>query len=344
MTNKIKVLVNGYGVIGKRVADAVMLQNDMELVGVADVSADYRVKLAGRKGYPVYASVESAIKNMETNAIKVSGTLQDIIEDVDVVIDATPKGIGSKNKHIYDKAGIKSIFQGGENHELTGVSFVAQANYKEALGKQSVRCVSCNTTGLTRIIDALNKHKLVKKVRASLFRRGTDPWESHANGMINTVVPEKDIPSHQGPDVKTVLSNIDITTIAAAGPFNLSHLHTLFIETNRPVSRKEIIDIYAHTPRIAFVKKSDGIAGLNSTIELMRDLGRPRNDMWEVALWEDVLEVNENELMLVYQVHNEAVVVPENIDAVRALMATEPDATSSIEKTNVSMGITRMFL
>ena len=30
---KIKVAVNGYGVIGKRVANAVTLQDDMELMG-----------------------------------------------------------------------------------------------------------------------------------------------------------------------------------------------------------------------------------------------------------------------------------------------------------------------
>lgn len=35
--NPIRVGVNGYGVIGKRVADAVRLQPDMELVGVSDV-------------------------------------------------------------------------------------------------------------------------------------------------------------------------------------------------------------------------------------------------------------------------------------------------------------------
>ncbi|MFO7539153.1 MAG: type II glyceraldehyde-3-phosphate dehydrogenase, partial [Chloroflexota bacterium] len=34
---KIRVAVNGYGIIGKRVADAVRVQPDMELVGVADV-------------------------------------------------------------------------------------------------------------------------------------------------------------------------------------------------------------------------------------------------------------------------------------------------------------------
>ena len=37
---KVKVAVNGYGVIGKRIADAVGLQEDMELVGVCDVMSD----------------------------------------------------------------------------------------------------------------------------------------------------------------------------------------------------------------------------------------------------------------------------------------------------------------
>lgn len=37
---KIRVAVNGYGVIGKRVADAVRAMPDMELVGVADVATD----------------------------------------------------------------------------------------------------------------------------------------------------------------------------------------------------------------------------------------------------------------------------------------------------------------
>lgn len=38
----------------------------------------------------------------------------------------------------------------------------------------------------------------------------------------------------------------------------------------------------------------------------MKDVGRPRGDMWEVALWEDVLTVNGNELYYTYQVYVEA--------------------------------------
>ena len=39
-SEKRSVAVNGYGVIGKRVADAVARQDDMELAGVADINAE----------------------------------------------------------------------------------------------------------------------------------------------------------------------------------------------------------------------------------------------------------------------------------------------------------------
>jgi glyceraldehyde-3-phosphate dehydrogenase (NAD(P)) len=38
-TGKTRVAVNGYGVVGKRVAEAVILQDDLELAGVADITA-----------------------------------------------------------------------------------------------------------------------------------------------------------------------------------------------------------------------------------------------------------------------------------------------------------------
>ncbi len=340
---KIKVGINGYGVIGKRVADALTIQDDMELVGIADISNDWRIKIAVSKGYAVYASTKEAISKMSAAGIPVKGTLKNLLRQIDVIVDATPKGVGAGNKSLYENAKIKSIFQGGEKHELTDFSFVAQVNYKQALGKNSIRCVSCNTTGLTRVISSLNEKGLIKKVRASLLRRGTDPWESHQNGMINTVVPEKEIPSHQGPDVKTILRDIDIITIASAGPFNLSHLHTVFIDLTKKISKKEIINIFNKATRIALVEANEGVSALNSVNELMRDIGRPRNDLWEVVIWKDILEVKDKELFLVYQVHNEAIVIPENIDAIRAITSLETDAQTSITKTDKSLGIMSNF-
>lgn len=42
---------------------------------------------------------------------------------------------------------------------------------------------------------------------------------------------------------------------------------------------EEVLDAFRAMPRIAVIRSADGMIALNSTIELMRDLGRPRGDM-----------------------------------------------------------------
>ncbi len=82
----------------------------------------------------------------------------------------------------------------------------------------------------------------------------------------------------------------------------------------------------------------------NSTIELMRDIGRPRGDMYEVGLWEDILTVDGTELFYTYTVDNQAIVIPENIDAIRALSGMVTDATVSIRRTDETLGVRQDFL
>ena len=68
-------------------------------------------------------------------------------------------------------------------------------------------------------------------------------------------------------------------------------------------------------------------------------MGRPWGDMYEVALWEDMLKVEGDELYYAYLVDNQAIVIPETIDAIRALTGIEESAEKSIHKTNQSLGI-----
>jgi len=112
----------------------------------------------------------------------------------------------------------------------------------------------------------------------------------------------------------------------------------------RNATKEEVLAAFHAAPRIAFLKTSDGIVALNSTLEMMSDLGRPRGDMWEVGLWADGLRVVGNEVFYNYQVYNQAIVVPETIDAIRALTGIEKDGSASIEKTDRALGLVRTFL
>lgn len=241
MSNKLRVAVNGFGVIGKRIADAVAVQNDMEVIGVADVVGDWRIKIAVERGYPVYASTIQAAERMRAAGIPINGILEDLLAQVDIVTDATPKKVAATNFEKYKKAGVKSIFQGGEKHDLTGHSFVAQANYETAIGRDATRVVSCNTTSIVRTLGALKNAGLLKRARGVLIRRATDPWESDHGGIMNTVVPEMTIPSHQGPDAQTVIPDLDVLTTAVVAAHTTSHLHAWCVELTRPATKEEIV-------------------------------------------------------------------------------------------------------
>ena len=72
----------------------------------------------------------------------------------------------------------------------------------------------------------------------------------------------------------------------------------------------------------------------------MLGLNRPYGDMYEVAIWRDMLQVVGSELFYAYLVDNQAIVIPETIDAIRALTGIEKSAVISMRKTNESLGIT----
>lgn len=343
-SRKVRVAVNGYGVIGKRIADAVAAQHDMELVGIADVVSDWRIKVAVPKGYAIFASTRDAADPMRAGGIPVAGTIDDLLKKVDVVVDATPKSVAPGNLEIYRTAGVKSVFQGGEKHSLTGHSFVAQANYASALGRATTRVVSCNTTSIVRTLGALTDAGLLKRARGVLIRRATDPWESDHGGVMNTIVPEPTIPSHQGADAQTVLPNLDVVTMAVKAAHTTSHLHAWSVELTRPSTRDEVLAAFRAAPRIAFLRADDGVVALNSTLELMADLGRPRADMWEVGLWEDSLTVIGREAFYNYQVYNQAIVVPETVDAIRALSGVETEGAASMALTDRALGVVRDFV
>jgi len=113
MTNP-KVAVVGYGTIGQRLADGVARQEqrladgvarqeDMELVGVSDVAPTLPVRALKEKGMPynLYCAIPDNIPLLEDAGIPVTGTLDDLLKKVDIVLDATSAGIGQKNKELY---------------------------------------------------------------------------------------------------------------------------------------------------------------------------------------------------------------------------------------------------
>ncbi|MDH5683338.1 MAG: type II glyceraldehyde-3-phosphate dehydrogenase [candidate division WOR-3 bacterium] len=334
----IRVGVNGYGVIGKRVAHAITLQDDMKLVGITKTKPDFNALTAVNKRHPIYYVVPENVDLFKQHEIEVSGKLEDLLQEVDVIIDATPKNVGIFNKPLYEKAGVKAIFEGGEKADVAQCSFNTYCNYNEALNKDFIRVVSCNTTGLARTIGPLTKLGKLGKIRVVLIRRAADPVESK-KGPINAIVPEFKVPSHHGPDLKTVLPGIDIVSVAVVVPTTIMHLHTVMIEVDGSFTRDDVIETFRKIPRIKLIDSNEGFASTAEIMEYARSLGRYMGDLYEIPVWKDTINIKDGELYYMQAVHQEAVVIPENIDAIRAIMGAEQDGEKSRKITDKSLGI-----
>ena len=339
MVEMIRVAVNGYGVIGKRVADAVRAQRDMTLVGVADVTADWRTRVLQPKAVAFFAGTPEAGETLRSAGLAVAGALEDLLGEAEVIVDCTPKHVAAENVPIYRERGLKFILQGGEKHAITGHSFVAEANFETAVGRDATRVVSCNTTATVRTLSALKRAGLLRRARGTLLRRATDPWESHLGGIMNTLAPEREIPSHQGPDAQSVDAELDVITMAVKVPETIGHLHYWSVQMIRHAPKEEVLDAFRTSSRILLMKDEYGLGALNSVKELMADCGRSRGDLYEVALWADMLKVQGEELFYAYMVDNQAIVIPETIDAIRALQGHETSGPRSIAATDAALGI-----
>ncbi|AXI25079.1 type II glyceraldehyde-3-phosphate dehydrogenase [Methanofervidicoccus sp. A16] len=336
----VKVLINGYGSIGKRVADAVAKQKDMEVIGVTKTKPDFEARLAIEKGYKLYTAIPERKSLFEEKGIEIEGTIFDVIEEADIVVDCTPGGVGKENLKMYKEYKVKAILQGGEKAQYVEDNFNVLWSYDRCYGRDYVRVVSCNTTGLCRILYAIDSVTDIVKVRAVLVRRGADPNDVK-RGPINAIVPNPPtLPSHHGPDVVSVIPELEgkIFTSAVVVPTTLMHMHTVMVETTG-TTKEDILEGIERTPRVITVSAEEGLNSTATIIEFARDIGRMRYDLYEIAVWEESINVVDKEVFLMQAIHQESDVVPENIDCIRSMLEMVDDNIKSIEMTNKALGL-----
>ncbi|MFB6105805.1 MAG: type II glyceraldehyde-3-phosphate dehydrogenase [Halobacteriaceae archaeon] len=330
-----QVGVVGYGTIGKRVADAVAAQPDMSVVGVAKTSPNFEAATARERGYDLYAA--NGRDAFARAGVPVDGEVEDLVVESDVVVDATPAGVGAAYRDLYEAHGVPAIYQGGEAADTAPVSFVARANYDEAVGADAVRVVSCNTTGLSRLFAVLDEAVGVERARVTLVRRGADPGQT-GSGPIDDILPSTRVPSHHGPDVQTVLPHVEVDTMAVKVPATLMHVQTVNCTLASDTDADAIRDALAGESRVLSIPPWLGVDGAGKLKSFAADLGRPRGDLPENCVWAESVTVSDRECYLVQAIHQESIVVPENVDAIRAVTGAA-SAAESVARTDETLGL-----
>ncbi|WP_130862838.1 type II glyceraldehyde-3-phosphate dehydrogenase [Bacilliculturomica massiliensis] len=335
----VKVLVVGYGTIGQRLADGVALQKDMELVGVADAAVSLGLRALREKGMPyrLYAANGQAAESLRAGGMEVSGLLEEVLPTVDIVLDATSAGVGAQNKKLYEKYGVKAIFQGGEKNDVADVFFHGYANYEKGVGADYLKLTSCNTTGLIRAVDCLDKKAGVEKVAITIVRRVADPGDYH-RGLVNALQVDQ-APTHQAVDLMTIMPHIDATGILVHTPVTHGHFITVVATPKTDISAEDVIAAFKEHDRIRVVRLEDGFLGNASLFKYARDLGRPRGDMYEIAVWENTVVKSGKDIMFGIHIPQESVTIPETIDGIRAALSMDTDGGEAVKKTNEYLGL-----
>ena len=339
---KIRVGVAGYGTIGQRLADGVAMQGDMELVGIADLAPTLSIQalrendMIGANGvkYNLYL-VDGADKAaFETKDIPVAGTFEELCKSVDVMLDSSPGGVGAKNKELYVKYGVKAIFQGGEKNSVADVFFHGYANYEKGLGVDYLKLTSCNTTGLIRTVDCLDREFGIERVAITIIRRVADPGDYH-RGLTNALQIDK-APSHQAVDLMTIMPHVNATGILVHTPVTHGHIITVVASAKdgKKITKEAALAAFEKHPRIRVVTIDEGFMGNASLFKYARDLGNRRGDMYEIGLWEDSIVETGNDIMYAINIPQESVTIPETMDAIRACMKMQLTREEGTAETN----------
>jgi glyceraldehyde-3-phosphate dehydrogenase (NAD(P)) len=336
----VKVGVAGYGTIGQRLADGVALQKDMQLVGVADLAPTISIRALKERGMPYDLYLVDGADKSKFDAlnIPVKGSFADLIGKVDIMLDSAPGGVGIKNKALYEKAGKPAVFQGGEKDSIADVFFHGYANYEKGVGAKYLKLTSCNTTGLIRSVDCLDRKYGIDRVAITIIRRVADPGDYH-RGLTNALQIDK-APSHQAVDLMTIMPHIDATGILVHTPVTHGHIITVLAHAkNGRITKGQALEAFKSHDRIRVVSIDEGFLGNASLFRYARDLGNPRGDMYEIGLWEDSIVESGDNIMYAINIPQESVTIPETMDAIRAALKMQIDSVSGTVETNKYLGM-----
>jgi len=315
-----KVFVNGYGAIGSRITQFLAGDSDIELLGVGKYSPDEKVTDAISRGFKVY------VPKTKLNAFKdfkVTGTIEDVLDKCDLVIDASPGGQGYFNKKtLYEPKNVNAIFQGGE--KITGEKAVAdlifnsRANYAEAFDKKYVMQGSCNVTGMGRILQPLKEKygQKIKRFDAILLRRWADLEDSKTevkDSIEWTRKPhhDEDVKSYMGKDTPLFIRVFKV-------PTRQMHVHLMDIRFNGPAPKSsEILDLFKDEYGVAILYTAKGTKDIRDFAESTKFSFKDTN---MIHIHADLLEIQDDVVKLTYSDDQTGIVVPENHLLMQAML------------------------
>ena len=166
-----------------------------------------------------------------------------------------------------------------------------------------------------------------------------DPSEIH-KGPIDAAIPGK-VPSHQATDLMLVMPHIEAMGFIITVPTTHGHVIAMHVTLKKEITTEDALEVFRQGRRIKIFRIDDGFLSNTHIFDYLRDLGVPRADMYEVGVWEETVLAQGRDLYWIHNIPQEAIVIPENVDAIRARLGMQADKWEAVDTTDRYLGIGR---
>ena len=319
----VKVFINGYGNIGRRLASALSIDKEIQFVGVAKYTMDDKVKEALDNHYNVFVPKDK-IRAFKDNGYNVTDSVEAAVMESDLVIDAAKEGGGFDNKKkLYEPMNKTAIFQGGEdrhgNRSVADMIHNSRVNYSEAADRTYVIQGSCNVSGMGRMMQPLIEKfgNRIKRYDVQLIRRWADLEDTKA---VKDSIEWDRNPHHQD-DVKDFIPNANLYVDAFKVPSRMMHLHQMFIRFDRAPIKDEILECFQNEFGVAIISSAKGTGDVRKKAH---ELGFAHGDTNMVHIHQDILRVQDDTVKIAYSDDQTGMVIPENHLLLQSMVFKRP--------------------
>ena len=308
----VRVFINGYGNIGRRIASAFSHDEEIQLVGIGKYSIDERLDEAFTKKFKVYVP-EQKMADFRHMGYDISGTISDAVKASDIVIDAAKDGFGYANKkNFYIPMGKGAIFQGGEDRagekKVADLIHNSRINYDKVANQKYVIQGSCNVSGMGRIMQPLIEKfgDKIQRYDVTLIRRSADLEDTKE--VKDSIEWDKN-PHHQE-DVKSFLPSVKLYVEAYKVPSRMMHVHQMTIRFKDKVPYFDSMsEIYHDEFGVAVLAKAKGTADIRNKA---REFRFNHDDTNMVHIHEETMRKSDDTLKILYSDDQTGIVIPEN--------------------------------
>ena len=320
----VRVFINGYGNIGRRLAAVLSSDKEVQFIGIAKYTADDKANDAMDNGFDIYVP-DGMVNQFKEKGYDVTGVISQAIRGSDLVVDAAKEGGGYDNKKkLYEPMNKAAIFQGGEDRHgersVADMIHNSRVNYAKAAGKAYVIQGSCDVSGMGRIMQPLIESfgDRIRRYDVTLIRRWADLEDS--KDVKDSIEWDKN-PHHQD-DVRDFIPASNLYVDAYKVPSRMMHLHQMVIRFNgKAPSKDQIIETFHNEFGVAILNSARGTAAIRKKA---MDLGFRHGDTNMVHIHQEVLRVQDDTIKISYSDDQTGMVIPENHLLMQSMILDRP--------------------